>query len=202
MSNSNSRVLILVEIAVIGALAMALEYIPHSVGVSGINLSYGVVPITVLALRRGTGAGMAAGLVWGLLDLVLRGFATGGFLNPLQGFIEYAVAFAFAGLAGLLYASFQRAIKDGRKQKAIALGWGAGLIAAFAKFFWHFIAGWIYWGSYAPKGTPAWLYSLITNGGSAVVTGLLTVIVVSVLVATVPKQLFEPKPTTHLQSQA
>ncbi|WP_263849585.1 energy-coupled thiamine transporter ThiT [Lacticaseibacillus camelliae] len=86
MAKSNSRVLILVEIAVIAAFAMALEYVPHKTGISSIEMSYGVIPITVLALRRGTGAGMAAGLTWGVLDIMLIGFGEGSVLNQFRVF--------------------------------------------------------------------------------------------------------------------
>lgn len=201
MSKSNSRVLILVEIAVIAAFAMALEYVPHKTGISSIEMSYGVIPITVLALRRGLGAGMAAGLTWGVLDIMLIGFCEGSVLNPIQGFLEYPIAFAVAGLGGLLYGRFQAALKAGKNREALGLAWGAGLIGVLAKYFCHFLAGWVFWGSYAPKGTPAWLYSLVINGGSAVATGILTVIVVSVLMTTVKKPLFESKDGGQLLSQ-
>lgn len=107
----NTHLIVLLEVALIAALAMALEYIPHDTGISGLQFNYGLIPLTVLALRRGTRPALAAGLAWGLLDLLLRGFATGGFLNPIQGILEYPIAFTVVGLAGLAYGHFRRRSK-------------------------------------------------------------------------------------------
>lgn len=71
-------------------------------------------------------------------------------------------------------------------------------MGTFAKYFCHFIAGWVYWGSYAPKGQPAWLYSLWTNGGSAVMSSILAVVVMSILVLSA-KHLFLPKSAPALR---
>ena len=80
---------VLVEVAIIAAFAMALEYLPHSI--NAIQVNYGLIPVTVLALRRGTKPALAAGLVWGLLDLLLRGLSDGGVLNVVQGILEYPI---------------------------------------------------------------------------------------------------------------
>ncbi|WP_241864985.1 energy-coupled thiamine transporter ThiT [Lacticaseibacillus sp. YH-lac21] len=176
---------------------MALEYIPHKTGISSVEMSYGIIPITVLALRRGTGAGMAAGLTWGVLDLLLIGFSEGSFLNVVQGMLEYPIAFAVAGLGGIFAGRLQTAIKDGQLGRVFGYAWAAVVLGTVAKYFCHFLAGWVFWGSYAPKGMPAWLYSLAINGGSAIASGLVALIVVTVLVTSV-KQLFVPKRTVGL----
>ncbi|WP_338215270.1 energy-coupled thiamine transporter ThiT [Lacticaseibacillus salsurivasis] len=201
MSKTMSRLIVLMEIAVIAAFAMALEYVPHKTGISSVEMSYGLIPISVLALRRGLGAGMAAGLTWGVLDVFLIGFSEGSVLNPLQGFLEYPIAFAVAGLGGLLYPQFQKALHENKPKTILATAWLAVLIGTAAKYFCHFLAGWVFWGSYAPKGMPAWLYSLAINGGSAIATGLVTLIVVTVLLRTVRKALFQPKSATQFQPQ-
>ncbi|KRN29354.1 thiamine transporter family protein [Lactobacillus selangorensis] len=186
-----------VEGAIIAALAMALEYVPHTVGPSAIEVSLGLVPLTLYALRRGFRPALLSGLIWGILDLVLRGFSTGGVLNPLQGFIEYPIAFAAVGCAGLAMPGLHRAIQahDHRKMVGYSI-WGA-FLAVIVKYFFHFLAGAIYWGSYAPKGMNAWLYSLTINGGSAIVGFIMTAVIVVALVVTMP-QLFMPKDTQNV----
>ncbi|WP_461224227.1 energy-coupled thiamine transporter ThiT [Lacticaseibacillus suihuaensis] len=197
MSKNSDKLLILVEIAVIAAFAMALEYVPHKTGISSVEMSYGIIPVTVLALRRGPGAGMAAGLTWGVLDLLLIGFSEGSFLNVVQGVLEYPIAFAVAGLGGVFAGRLQAALKGGQLRRVFLYAWAGILLGTIAKYFCHFLAGWVFWGSYAPKGMPAWLYSLAINGGSAIASGLLGLIVISVLVTSV-KQLFLPKRTIGL----
>jgi thiamine transporter len=61
------------------------------------------------------------------------------------------------------------------------------VFAGVGKYFCHFVAGVIYWGSYAPKGQSPVLYSLIINGGSAVASIVFAVAVLSVLLRVSPK---------------
>lgn len=175
---------VLVEGAVMVAFAEALEYIPHTVGVSAIEVQFGLIPVILYALRRGVRPGLMAGLVWGLLDMVLRGFSGGSVLNVWQGLLEFPVAFAFVGFAGICARRVQQSVSKGNVSGWIILG---TVIGAFAKYYCHFIAGIIYWGSYAPKGQAAWLYSLIINGGSAVASTLVTAIVLVLIRFTAPR---------------
>src|SRR5699024_10661847 len=57
----------------------------------------------------------------------------------------------------------------------------AVFISVFAKYFCHFIAGIIFWGSYAPKGMSPVLYSLFVDGGSFLFNLVLAGIVVVAL---------------------
>ena len=183
---------VVLEVAIMAAFAMALEYLPHKTGISSVEMVYGMIPITVLALRRGMRPAMAAGLTWGILDLLLRGIGEGSVLNLWQGFIEYPVAFTVAGLGGLFYRPFQHALHADSHKKALGYAIAAVLVGTFAKYLCHFYAGWVFWGAWAPKGMPAWLYSLYINGLSGVFTSLLTAVVVGALV-TIAKHLFLPK---------
>ncbi|MCI1985995.1 MAG: energy-coupled thiamine transporter ThiT [Lactobacillus sp.] len=197
MQQSHQKLQVLLEVAIIAAFAMALEYVPHKTGISSVEMSYGLIPISVLALRRGAGPALAAGFTWGILDLLLIGIGEGSVLNVTQGFIEYPVAFTVAGLGGLLYQPFQKALQANKRLTSLALAWGAVALGVVAKYLCHFYAGWVFWGAYAPKGMAAWLYSLVINGLSAVFTGVLTLIVVTALV-TIAKHLFMPKTTARL----
>lgn len=181
-----SNLVVLTEGALITALAMVLSFLPHSTGVSSVEFVYGLIPMAVYALCRGLKAGLMAGLAWGILDLILRGFSTGGFLNPLQGFVEYPLAFGVVGLVGLGSSRVKSALKDGKN----ALGWILlySAIGFFAKYFFHFLAGVVYWGSYAPKGMNPWIYSLVINGGSFI-ANMIMMLILSVLLNRVFKQL-------------
>ncbi|MFD1483713.1 energy-coupled thiamine transporter ThiT [Lacticaseibacillus baoqingensis] len=197
MQQSHQKLQVLLEVAIIAAFAMALEYVPHKTGISSVEMSYGVIPISVLALRRGAGPAMAAGFTWGILDLLLIGIGEGSVLNVTQGFIEYPVAFTVAGLGGVFFKPFQKALQKDQRLTSWAYAWGAVLLGVLAKYLCHFYAGWIFWGAYAPKGMPAWLYSLVINGLSAVFTGVLALVVVTALVS-IAKHLFLAKTTARL----
>ena len=182
----SSDLVVITEGALITALALALSFVPHTTGVSAVEFSYGLIPMAIYALRRGLKAGLMAGLVWGILDLVLFGFSKGGFLNPLQGFVEYPLAFGVVGLVGLGSVKVKRSIERGSNALGLILLYSA--IGFFAKYFFHFIAGGIYWGSYAPKGMNPWLYSLAINGGSFI-ANMIMMLVLGVILNRIFKQL-------------
>lgn len=175
----NSDLIVITEGALITALALALSFVPHTTGVSAIEFSYGLIPMAIFALRRGLKAGLMAGLVWGILDLVLFGFSKGGFLNPLQGLVEYPVAFGVVGLIGLGSNQVKETLEKGKNAIGLILMYSA--LGFFAKYFFHFIAGGIYWGSYAPKGMNPWIYSLVINGGSFIANMIMLLVLVVVL---------------------
>lgn len=174
-----STLQVTVEGAIIVAFAMALNYLPHTTGVSAIEFSYGLIPMVIFALRRGFIPATLAGLTWGILDLILRGLGNGGVLNPLQGFLEYFIAFAFIGLAGLGYRQVQERIRN--KKNPIVSVILFGTLGIIGKYFIHFIAGVYYWGAYAPKGFNPWMWSFFVNGGSAVANIILLSIVLVLL---------------------
>lgn len=175
----NSELLVITEGAIITALALALSFVPHTTGVSAIEFVYGLIPMAIYALRRGVKAGLMTGFVWGLLDLVLFGFSHGGFLNLFQGIVEYPVAFGVVGLVGLGSKPVKRALEQGKSGIGLILLYSA--LGFFAKYFFHFLAGGIYWGTYAPKGMNPWIYSLVINGGSFVANMLMLLVLVFAL---------------------
>ena len=136
----HKQLVVILETAIIAAFAMALTYIPHTTGVSAIELNYGLIPIAVLAMRRGLVPAAWAGFVWGILDLILRGIGGGSVLNPLQGILEYPIAFTLVGVMGLTFASFQKAVRGSEKVKASGYAFAGIIIGTFAKYFIHFIA--------------------------------------------------------------
>lgn len=183
----NRDLRILVEGAIFAGLAMALEYVPHDLGVSSIQFSYGLIPLGVYSLRRGPVPGMFAGLIWGLLDMWLRG--SGSLLNPVQIILEYPVAFGIVGLIGITGRYLRQNLRADHINRAVLGAVGGFIIGDFFKYLCHYFAGVFFWGSYAPKGQSAWLYSLVINGGSFIVNLIMGIIVFALLVRATP-QLF------------
>ncbi|WP_125589551.1 energy-coupled thiamine transporter ThiT [Companilactobacillus jidongensis] len=178
MSKTNSLV-VLTEGAIIVAAAQALSFVPHDLGVSSIQVEYGLIPMTIYALRRGLKPGLTAGFVWGILDLILKGFSSGGFLNPLQGLVEYPLAFAAVGLVGLGSVRVKNRINENKNPLGLIIFYSA--IGFLVKYFLHFIAGGIYWGAYAPKTMNPWIYSLVINGGSFIANMIMLLILLVLL---------------------
>ena len=164
MSKTNIRPMI--EVALFATIAYILDLVtqPMSLG-PWISLSFKMVPIFLLSFRWGVKAGAMGGLIWGLLQVV-TGQAAGGWLTLIQGFLEYFVAFSLIGISGVVKPALDKAIKQGNRVKSLMVITEGILLGSFARYLIHFIAGVIFWGSYAPKGQSPYLYSFIVNSSS------------------------------------
>ncbi|MFZ2577757.1 MAG: energy-coupled thiamine transporter ThiT [Lactococcus hircilactis] len=171
---SNSKVLPLAETAIFVALALILSLFSINYAQT-FYMELTVIPLLLLAIRRGLAWGLVAGLLYGLLAIVL------GEVTPLsfaQGFLEYIIAPISLGLAGIFHT------KNGSTFKTVIY---ATLLGVFVKYFFHFIAGIIFWGQYAWKGWSAWLYSLVTQGLSGILTALAALIILGLIYKASPK---------------
>ncbi|MBS7578008.1 energy-coupled thiamine transporter ThiT [Enterococcus sp. MMGLQ5-2] len=170
----------LVEIAVIAAVAFALSYIPVQTANAAIDISLGLIPLAILAFRRGFLPAMTAGFIWGLLSIISgKAFI----LTAIQVIIEYPIAFAFGGLVGI----FAHQVKTKRNNVPWLIA--SVFTGVIARWFWHFLAGVIFWGSYAPKGMSPYWYSFVMNGTSALANAVLISIILVILVKKAPKLL-------------
>ncbi|MDG3142127.1 energy-coupled thiamine transporter ThiT [Streptococcus suis] len=177
----------LIEAAIFAALAMVLSFIPDFA--NWFSPSFGAIPLVLFALRRGTKYGLLAGLIWGLMHFILGKVY---YLSLSQVLIEYILAFISMGLAGLLSANLQTAIRAHKTKKAWFIGLLASFLAVGVRYFWHFLAGVIFWGSYAPKGVSAVWYSFTVNGIAGLSTFILVTLSLSLLL-TVQAGFFIPK---------
>ncbi len=140
-----NRVNALVECAVMVALSTILSFIKI------IDLPYGgtvtlcsMVPIIVVAYRRGTSWGLLAAFVYSLIQL-LTGLSS---LKGIEGFfivmgsvlLDYVIAFTVLGLGGI----FRKSIKNA----PVSLALGA-LVATVARYVCSFLSGALLWSGYA-----------------------------------------------------
>lgn len=177
----------LIEAAIFATLAMVLSFIPDFV--NWFSPSFGAIPLVMFALRRGTKYGLLAGLIWGLMHFLLGKVY---YLALSQVLIEYILAFVSMGLAGFFSGALQAAIQSHKTKKTLLIGLGASFLAVGVRYLWHFLAGVIFWGSYAPKGMSAIWYSFIVNGTAGLSTLLLVVIALALLLK-VQAHFFTPK---------
>ena len=191
----NSKLTIMIEGAIIAGVCVALSFIPLNTANAAFDISLGIIPLSVYALRRGALPGLSVGLIWGLLLIVL---GKAYFLAIPQVLLEYPVAFAFGGLGGIYSGRLHRALQTADQtahprdiRAAIPYVILAAVTAAAARWFFHFWAGVIFWGSYAPAGTSPYLYSFVLNGASAAANAIMLVILLLALFRTTPR-LFKP----------
>ena len=141
---SGSRTVVMVEGALCIALSVVLSYLKLFRMPQGGSLTLELVPLIVFAYRRGIKWGCGAGALAGVLHIMLGGYV----VHPVQAVLDYPVAYAAMGLAGLW-----------RNSKITSL-----TLAGLAQLLCHVCAGAIFFAAYAPAGTNPWVYSIGYNG--------------------------------------
>lgn len=107
----------------------------------------------------GTKAGIITGIAYGLINLITGPFV----IHPVQLLLDYPIAFAGLGLAGVFSKSKYGLIKG-------------YLLGVFGRYICHVLSGFIFFASYAPKGMHPLIYSLTYNIGYLGPEALVTVI--------------------------
>ena len=120
-----------------------------------------MVPLLWFALRRGPRWGVEAGLVYGLVHMVI----SGEIYYPTQVLLDYPLAFGALGLAGAF-------------KKHPMVGVGVGIVG---RFICHFTSGVIFFGQYAWEGWNVIAYSAAYNATYLVPEFIVSAIVMYIL---------------------
>ncbi len=170
------RIRLLAEVAVMVALSGALYLVKVFTLPQGGSITLAsMVPVFLLALRRGPKIGIAAGVIFGLVALVED--VSSGFeviVFPAQVILDYPLAFGVLGLAGFF-------------RNSPLLGVVIGVAARFCS---HFVSGILFFASYAPAGMSAYEYSAIYNGSFLLPELVITTIIMFGLVRAKALQLY------------
>ncbi|SDN26458.1 energy-coupled thiamine transporter ThiT [Alkalicoccus daliensis] len=177
------KLIVLLEVALMVALAVILDLITLFRMPFGGSVTLSMLPIIVIAYRRGVKAGVTTGFLFGLANLMFGPYV----VHWVQAVLEYPVAFAAVGLAGIF--AFQEKLSV--KKKYLYLSAGIAL-AVFLRFTAHFTAGIIWFGEFAPEGTPVAVYSFLYNLSYLGPTFVLLLIVM-ILFARAGKRVLHPE---------
>ncbi len=161
-SLSAVRARVIAEATVFIALTIVLkDVLPpiYHMPLGGSVTIAGLVPLIWFALRRGAKYGVLAGLIYGLIHAALPGAYI---INPLQGFLDYPLAFAALGLAGI-------------SKKTPIIGVAVGIVA---RFLCSFAAGIIYFTSFSMDGIVS---SAIYNGVYLIPEFAITAVIIYIL---------------------
>lgn len=181
---NRTKLIVMMEIALMTGLAVVLDFLTLFRMPYGGSVTLAMLPILIMAYRRGVGAGVMTGLLFGLANLMFGPYI----VHWIQALLEYPVAFAAAGLAGV----FQFGRNVSLKKKIVYLSAGI-FLAVIMRFAAHFTAGVIWFGEFAPEGTPVALYSFLYNLSYLAPTFILLLIIMFLFVRT-GKQLLHPAP--------
>ncbi|MBU3092363.1 energy-coupled thiamine transporter ThiT [Clostridium sp. CF011] len=148
------------------ALSTVLQFITIIKLPQGGSITAGsMVPIILISLFYGPEVGFLTGFLFGIINFLVAPFA----LHPVQVLFDYPLPFMAIGIVGYFRS---------RNTKVILIG---VVVAMLARFTCHFISGVVFFGSYAPKGTSVYLYSLLYNGSYLSVETIITCVIIGLL---------------------
>ena len=160
-----SKVRVLVEGSMMIALAVVLEFVFKQIPLfqmpQGGHVSLTMLPLMVYAYRNGLKEGLLAGTILGFINFLMDGYG----LHWGTLIFDYFLAFGALGVVGLA--------KRGSLQKmAILMG-----VAGSLRWLMHVASGVLFFGDYAPEGTPVLTYSLADNTPYMLLSTILCIVV-------------------------
>lgn len=185
------KTLFMVEIAIFAALALLLDFLSGLImgrfWPQGGSVSLAMVPVFLMAFRWGVKGGVLTGLLLGGLQILTGAVA----FHFASWIIDYFVAFAVVGLAGVYINKVVSSYREGNILKGNMYAVSGIFLGSFLRFLCHYISGIILFGAYAPADQPVALYSLIYNGTYMLPSFLLSAAVVVLLYATANRVLLK-----------
>jgi len=169
----NKKLSVMLETSLLVGAALLLSFLRLFRMPQGGSLSLEMLPIFILAFRRGGKMGVIGGGLLGLLKLMISPYI----LHPVQVLLDYPIPFAVLGVAGF-----------GILLKNRFLGIAAG---SFLRYVIHVVSGVVFFAEYAPEGTPALLYSLTYNASYLIPEAI--IIMVTIHFLSKRREIFEPE---------
>jgi thiamine transporter len=146
----STRTRVLVETALTIALAAVLHWVTRLWQMPlGGTVSLEMLPLLVLAVRRGPVVGITAGALYGMVDLAMEPYV----VHWVQFFLDYPIAFGLVGLAGLWTPVLDRLEREGKL--ALATAWVVPLAVvtgAAARYAAHFLSGVVFFATTTFQG--------------------------------------------------
>ena len=154
----------LVFSAVAVALAMVCSMIKFAdLPMGGSVTLFSMLFIVLIGYWYGPSVGIMTAVAYGLLQFVTEPI----FYTIPQMLIDYPCAFGALGLAGFFAG----------KKHGLQIGYVVGVLGRYA---FAVLSGVVFFGAYAPEGTPAIVYSLGYNATYLVPEAVITLIVISI----------------------
>ncbi len=151
---SESKTVWSTKMLALGAVCMALSNVLSMIKLFDMPQGGSVTPASMLPLMLfayvyGVGPGMTVGAVYGVMQFMIEPY----FLSVPQMLLDYPIAFAMVGLAGLF-----------SKNENRALGLSLGVVlGSLGRFVAAVLSGVVFFAEYAGDQNP-WVYSIGYNG--------------------------------------
>lgn len=197
MRNQQKVVKTIAEVAIFAALGFVLDAIQGAYSdplfPNGGSIGIALACVFIMSFRRGTIAGVATGLIMGLLDLLdgvyVAPLADNAFKAFAQVALDYWIAYPLAGLAGLVRRFVKQDASTLQRSLFICLGC---FIGGTLKFLSHFLAGVLFWPSTGWNIESATLFSFVYNLAYTLPCVILSGAIVVLINVFQPKLLVNP----------
>lgn len=172
-AHGNRKIVWTTKMLSMGAICMALSCVLSMIRLFRMPSGGSITPACMLPLMLfsyvyGAGPGITLGFVYGVMDFCV---GSGYFLSVPQFLIDYPVAYAMCGLAGLF-----------RQPKNTRLGLTLGVIVStFGRYLSAVLAGVIFWSDLTEGASAAIIYSLGYNGSYMLVECLICIVLAATL---------------------
>lgn len=182
------------EIGLLSSICLALDFLQGGIfkGIfpSGGSIGLSMIPLLVLAYRRGLPSALVGGICVSFLQMLggVYAISDSWYKVFFQILLDYILTYPMVSLAALFYNPFKNAESKNKKVLYVILGTTLG---GFLKFLCHFIAGILFWANFSFPGGPV-VYSLVYNGAYMLPNIIISCIVMALLVIKMPT-LFIPK---------
>lgn len=154
MKKKKMSIRLITEGGIMIALSALLSNIIIYQAPNGGSVSAGsMVPLLLFAIRWGTLPGIFVGSLYGILDFLLKPY----FYHPVQFLLDYPVAFALLGLAGIGYIYSNK--EKTNQNTMIIMGVALGILGRLMS---HVLSGVVFFSEYAGAQNP-WIYSIVYN---------------------------------------
>jgi len=160
----NKKLITMVESAIMIALAVILSFVKVWSMPQGGTVSLTMIPLFILAFRRGATAGIISGIIYGAISIIFDGVI----YHPMSILLDYTLAYGVLGVSGFFK----------KNCLGIILGTTTGVLL---RYLCSLLSGAILFADYAPKGQNPWIYSLIYNATYMVPELIICVIALIIL---------------------
>lgn len=184
----NNKVVLMVEVALLAALGYVLDLIGFSMPQGG-SVTFVLVPVIIIAFRRGVVAGLITGLLIGVLQVVTGRFYAAPLsfeIVLIQVFMDYFLAFMVAGFAGVFRAPFIRAYEQDDKAKMILAVILGATLASLLRYIVHVLSGIFFFSEFAGDENVI-LYSLVYNATYMSLVFLFATVICTLLFIKAPR---------------
>ena len=165
----------MIEIAICIALAVVCSLIKVWAMPQGGSIALTMIPLLLLAYRRGPVAGIIGGALYGVVSMLMAGVI----YHPMSILLDYVLAFGVLGVAGFFPKTLSGII-------------AGSCVGVAGRFISSVISGAVLFAEYAPEGQNPWVYSLGYQA-TYMVPELIIALVVLILLFYKAKALFIPK---------